>query len=67
MWTCVSNAMCWFVIIDVLGGATGIGPTTGQGHPMGGTGRSFPPFSCIMLMFWNNLFKDDILLRCDEC
>jgi hypothetical protein len=25
----------WFVIIDMLGGATGIGPLTRQGHPMG--------------------------------
>jgi len=37
--------MSLFVTIDVLGGAIG------QGHPTGGTGRWFPPFSCIMLMF----------------
>jgi hypothetical protein len=31
--------MCLLVTIDVLGGATGIGPSTGQGHPTRGTGR----------------------------
>jgi len=50
-----------------LGDVTEIGPTTRQWHPTKGTGRWFPPFSCIMWMFWNNLFEDDILLRCDEC
>lgn len=40
--------MCWFVTIDVLGGVTEIGPSTGQGHPTGGTSRWFPPFFCIM-------------------
>jgi len=39
------------VAIDVLGGATGIKPSSGQGYPMGGTGRWFPPFSRMMLMF----------------
>jgi hypothetical protein len=53
--------MSLFVTIDVLGGATG------QGHPTGRTGRWFPPFSCIMLMFWNDLLVDDILLYCGEC
>jgi len=37
--------------INVLGGATGIRPSSGQGHPTGGTGRWFPPFSCMVLMF----------------
>jgi hypothetical protein len=32
----------------VLGGATEIGPSTGQGHPTEGIGRWFPPFFCIM-------------------
>jgi len=27
------------VAIDVLGGATGIGPSAGQGQPAGGAGR----------------------------
>jgi len=31
------------VTVDVLGGATGIGPSTGQGHPTGGTYRWLPP------------------------
>jgi len=35
---------CWlllvcYVIIDVLGGATGIGSSTEQGHPTEGIGR----------------------------
>ena len=60
--------MYWFVAINFLGGATGIGPSSGQGHPTGGIGRWFPPFfSCITLMFQNNLFEDDILLCCGEC
>jgi hypothetical protein len=52
--------MCWFVTSDVLDDANGIEHSTGQRHPTGGTGRWFPPFSCITLMFWNNLFEDDI-------
>ena len=52
------------MIINVLGGATGIGPATGQGYPTGGAGWWFPPFSCIMLMFWNDLVMDDMLLSC---
>jgi len=32
------------------------------GHPMRKTGRWFPPFSCIMLMFRNDLVMDDMLL-----
>jgi len=55
--------MYWFMAINVLGGATGIGPSSGQGHPTGGTGRWFPPFSCMVLMFWNDLLMDDILLN----
>ena len=35
--------MCWLVTIDVLGGATGIGPSTKQGYPTGGIGRWLPP------------------------
>jgi hypothetical protein len=42
--------MYWCVVVDVLGGAAGIGPSSGQGQPTGGTGRWFPPFSCTMLM-----------------
>jgi hypothetical protein len=47
--------MCWFVTIDMLGGATMIGPSIEQGHPIGGTGRWCPPFSRMIFMFWNNL------------
>jgi len=36
--------MYWFVAIDILGGATGIGPSSRQGHPTSGTSRWFPPF-----------------------
>jgi hypothetical protein len=55
MWTCVflenvwwrvmwlSNTNVLIVIINVLGGATGIGPSIGRGHPTGGIGRWFPP------------------------
>jgi hypothetical protein len=39
----------WFDI-DVLGGAAGIGPSSGQGKTTGGIGRWFPPFSRMMLM-----------------
>ena len=79
MWTCVflenvwwrvmwlSNTNVSIVIIDVLGSTTGIRPSTGQGHPTRGIGRWFPHFSCITLMFQNNLFEDDILLCCGEC
>ena len=35
--------MYWFVAIDILGGATGIRHSSGQGHPTGGTTRWFPP------------------------
>jgi hypothetical protein len=47
--------MYWFVAIDVLRGATKIGPSSGQGQPAGGTGKWFPPFSQMMFMFWNDL------------
>jgi hypothetical protein len=57
-WDMRSDELCdywiqiyWFVAIDVLGGTFGIRPLSGQGHPAGGTGRWFPPFSCITLMF----------------
>jgi len=59
--------MHWFVAIDVLGGVIGIRPLLGQGHLIDGTGRWLPPFSYIMLMFWNYLFENDTLLHCDEC
>jgi hypothetical protein len=29
--------------------------------PAGGTGKWFPHFSCIMLMFWNDLLMDDMM------
>jgi hypothetical protein len=45
------------VTIDVLSGATGTGSATREGLSMGGAGRWFPPFSCIMLMFWNELLR----------
>jgi hypothetical protein len=41
--------------IDVLGGAAGIRPLSGQGKTAGGTGRWFLPFSCMVFMFWNDL------------
>jgi hypothetical protein len=41
----------WFVAIDVLGGAAGIRPSSGQGQPVGGTGRWFPSPSLIMLIY----------------
>jgi hypothetical protein len=55
--------MYWFGAIDVLGGAVGIGPSSGQGQLAGGAGRWFPPFSRMMLMLWNDLLMDDILLN----
>jgi len=55
--------MYWFIAIDVLGGAAGIGPSLGQGQPAGEAGRGFPPFSRTMLMLWNDLLMDDILLN----
>jgi len=39
------------VALDVLGGAAGIGPLSRQEQPAGGTGKWFPPFSCMMSMF----------------
>jgi hypothetical protein len=57
-WDMSSDGLCdywiwmyWFVAIDVWGGASGIE----QGHPTGGIGRWFPPFSRMMFMFWNDL------------
>jgi hypothetical protein len=47
--------MYWFVATDVLGGVAGIRPSPGQGQPISGAGRWFPPFSCMMFMFWNDL------------
>jgi hypothetical protein len=44
----------WFGI-DVLGGAAGIRPSSGQGQTAGGTGRWFPHFSHMMFMFRNDL------------
>jgi hypothetical protein len=41
--------------IDVLGGAAGIRPSSGQGQTTGGIGRWFPPFSRMMFMIWNDL------------
>jgi hypothetical protein len=55
--------MYCFVAIYVLGGTTRTRPSSGQGHPTSGTSRWFPPFSCMMLMFWNELLMDDILLN----
>ena len=37
--------------IDVLGGAFGVGPSLGQGHPAGGTSKWFSPSSFIMLIY----------------
>jgi len=47
--------MCWFVTIDVLSGATVIGPLTGQVHPTGGMGKWFLHFSRMMFTFSNDL------------
>jgi hypothetical protein len=41
----------WFVALDVLGGAVGIRPSSGQGQPAGGTGRWFSPSSFITLIY----------------
>jgi hypothetical protein len=38
------------VAVDVSGGVIGIGPSSIQGQPVGGTSKWFPPFSCMMLM-----------------
>jgi hypothetical protein len=37
--------MYLFVAIDVLGGAAGIRPSSGQGQLAGRSSRWFPPFS----------------------
>jgi len=47
--------MYWFVTVDVLGGVAKIGPLLGQGQPTSGAGRWFPPFSRMILIFWNDL------------
>jgi hypothetical protein len=51
----------WFVALDVLGGAAGIGPLSRQEQPAGGTGKWFPPFSCMMSMFWKDLWCNHII------
>jgi hypothetical protein len=43
--------MYWFMTIDVLGGAAGIGPSSGQGKPAGGAGRWLPPSFFITLIY----------------
>jgi hypothetical protein len=55
--------MYWFVAIDVLGVVAEIRPSSGQGQPICGAGRWFPPFSRMMLMLWNDLLMNDILLN----
>jgi len=51
------------VVVDVSGVIIGIGPSSRQGQPAGGTGKWFPPFSCMMLLLWNDLLMDDISLN----
>jgi hypothetical protein len=41
--------MYWFVTIDVLGGAVGIGPSPRQKQPTGGAGRWLSPSFFITL------------------
>jgi len=41
----------WFVTIDVLGGAVGIGSSSGQGQPASGAGRWLSPFFFITLNY----------------
>ena len=43
--------MYWFVTIDDLGGAVGIGPSLGQGQPAGGVRRWLSPSSSITLNY----------------
>jgi hypothetical protein len=43
--------MYWCVVVDVLGGAAGIRPSSGQGQPTSGTNRWFPPSSFLMLNY----------------
>ena len=43
--------------INVLGGVTGIGPSSGQGHPTGGTGRMILPSFFIMLIYQMFYYK----------
>jgi hypothetical protein len=57
---CKCSNLWWLMCLGV---ATRIGLSTGQGHPTGETCWWFPPFSRIMLMFWNDLVMDDILLN----
>jgi hypothetical protein len=61
------------VAIDVLGGATGIGPSAGQGQPAGGAGRWFPPFSHdVNALKWftygwyiiGSLMNDETMMKC---
>jgi hypothetical protein len=44
------------VAINVLGGVTGIGPLSGQGHPTGGTGR------WIFTFLFHNVNLSNVLL-----
>ena len=79
MWTCVfleniwwrvmwlSNTNVFIVIIDVLGGATRISPSPGQGHPTIGIGRWFPPPFYCNVSFWSEFITKDLLLCYMEC
>ena len=50
---------------NVSGGATGIEPSTWQGHPTGGAGKWPPPFSIIILDPWNDFFIKLLLFGYD--
>jgi len=50
---------------NVSGGATGIKPSTWQGHPTGGAGKWPPPFSIIILDPWNDFFIKLLLFGYD--
>jgi hypothetical protein len=54
--------MYWFVTIDVLGGAVGIGPSSRQGQPAGGASRWLPPSFFITLIY--EMFYHELLLYC---
>jgi hypothetical protein len=63
-WNMYGDELCdhWCV-----GGATGIGPLTEQGHSTRGTRRWLPTLSIIMLISWNEFIMKDQLMCYSEC
>jgi hypothetical protein len=55
MWLKKIIQIYWFVTNDVLGGAAGIGPSSGQGQPANRAGRWLSPSFYHNFDLWNTL------------